>query len=268
MDKIKTYRNDRLLSPSSLSSLTTITIINFIILGEETEELFVEYVTVMITNSKSMEEISKDLLDLEMFEEKDAKVFALALGEQLMKLEESSSSVVSSKSNNNNNIKKEKKETTTTIDNKKVEKPKDKRVNDLLDKPLGTSRDGKSMIGNDKGKKSIIDRLGDIDDVGLGRKRGLERKYDQSNKRERGPGGPMHMNPMAMINPDLMKEQMNMMAQMSGFSSIEDMMKFNQELMKKMQSGELNMSGNPGRGFGGRMAERGRGRFAERGVFY
>lgn len=123
------------------------------------------------------------------------------------------------------------------------------------------------MIGNEKGKRSIIDRLGDIDDVGVGRKRGLDKHYDQSNnKRERGHGGPMHMNPMAMMmDPNLMKEQMNMMAQMSGFSSLEDMMKFNQELMKKMHSGEFGMSGNPGRGFGGRMSERGRGRFAERG---
>lgn len=202
----------------------------------------------MITNSKTMEDISQDLLDLDMFDEKNSKAFALALGEQLMRLEGSLNSSSSQKekkviTNSAPNISANKKENTTV---------KDKKVNDLLDKPLPTSRDGKT---ENKGKRSITDRLGDIQDIEIGKKRGLDNQYSQSNKRERGSAGPMNM---GTLDPNILKEQMEMMAKMSGFSSLEEMQKFNYEMMEKMKRGEI--FGGRGRGRGDR--GRGRGRFA------
>ena len=227
----------------------------------------------MITNSKTMEEISQDLLDLEMFDEKNSKVFALALGEQLKKLEESLNSSSSSRTTTTTaaTTQKEKKiitdSTLIVTGNKKDNKiVKDKRINDLLDKPLPTSRDGKT---ENKVKKSITDRLGDIQDIDIGKKRGLDNQYVQSNKRG-SAAGPMNM---GMLDPNILKEQMEMMAKMSGFSSLEEMQKFNHEVMEKMKRGEMFGGRNSGRGdrgggrFGGRFGggrDRG-GRFGGRG---
>ena len=244
----------------------------------ENDDVFIQYILVMISSGKTMREIS---VELEAFlGNPESNEFVLKLGDMLrpMDISVKSSNMVkiggSSKSPNNANMNQSLKSDRSSSGSRKG--------NDRLDGPLSSGRTtvGKQPQGRliQSALKSSLQpqnnssnkRRGEGDSAPTGFTTNKRNRANDAQQRPPAPSGtpqhpphaPVGMPQMGMFDPAMMSQQMESYAQMMGFDSSAAMMEFyNMSMMGMMQGGPMGGQWAPpplGRGYEGRGGFRGR----------